>query len=60
MTYIREPQRYEIQGQVRQLRLICHPELRGGIGAWAFRMEEGNSLDNKKKRCLKTEIDPQT
>lgn len=45
------PKRYETQGQVGQLRLICHPELRDGIADWSFKGEEGTWQDNKS-RCL--------
>lgn len=29
------------QGRVVQLRLMCHPELRDGIGAWAIKGRGG-------------------
>lgn len=38
------------QGQSRQLRLICHPELRSGLGSWGFKDELDNSQDNNS--CL--------
>lgn len=34
-------QRYEAQGQDGPLRLVCHPELKNGTGAWGFQGEEG-------------------
>lgn len=50
---IREPcEKYETQGQVRQWRLICHPELKNEIGARAFKAWVGDSQDDKKSRCL--------
>lgn len=36
---------------VRQLGLICHPELMNGIGLWGFKGERIN-LQNKKMTCL--------
>ena len=33
---------------VRQLKLIFHPELRKGIGAWDFRGKEGNPKIEKQ------------
>ena len=41
----------ETQGQVRQLRLTCYPELINGSGTWGFKGDKGNSKDNKS-RCL--------
>ena len=37
-------------GKVSQLRHICYPELRNGIGTWVFKAD-GNSQD-EKNRCL--------
>lgn len=34
------PSEDETQGQVRQLRFICHPEPRNEIKAWDFKGEE--------------------
>lgn len=39
-------------GQRRQLRLICHPELRNGLGSSGFKAELDNSQDNKNNSCL--------
>ena len=41
----------ETQGQVKQLRLLCHPELRNGIGYLALQREGKNSQSDKKSRC---------
>lgn len=49
VTYAQRPYKNETQGQVRQLRIRCHPELRNGIGNWGFRGEKGNSQNNKNR-----------
>ena len=38
----------ETQGQVRQLRFICHPEPRNEIRAWDFKGKEDRLQDCKK------------
>lgn len=40
IAHLWEPhKKYETQGQISQLRLICHPELRNGIGFWAAKQK---------------------
>ena len=48
-----EPQRYETQGQVGRLRLICHPEVRIGMGP-GLQRGGGRFTHSKKSRCLVT------
>lgn len=60
--YVWEPHKHdETQGQIEQLRFMCHPELRNGIGSWGFKGEEGNSQDDKSRylviRCLSCHTD---
>lgn len=47
-----EPQRQETQGQVEHLKLVCHPELRNGTGAWGFKGESGSNSQDKDKSSL--------
>lgn len=50
---VQEPhEKYETQGQVKQLRLICHCALRNEIGAWGFKAQVSDSQDDKKSRHL--------
>ena len=36
-SYLRETHQNETQGQVRQWRLLYHPEMKTRIGAWSFK-----------------------
>ena len=36
-SYLGETHKNETQGQVRQWRLLCHPEMKTRIGAWSFK-----------------------
>ena len=52
ISYVLDPQGFETQEQAGWLRIICHAELRNGVGVWGFKGEEGNSQENQKSRCL--------
>lgn len=58
IRYVQGLHKNEAQGQVRQLKIICHPELRNGIGARSFKGDEDNSQDDKKNKCLVIKCSP--
>lgn len=56
--FVGEPHKgYDPQGHIGQLRLMCHPKLKNGLGAWEFKdeennLEENNLEDERKSRCF--------